>query len=233
VAEEKTWREIWEARTLDPARPSVLAQLMAADGLDTSFAHVDEAAWRGFTGRIGQALGITPATSIFEVGCGAGAFLYPFHESGCTVGGLDASRALVEIARQVMPGALLANDEAAALDTDEKWDVVLSMGVFLYFPSLDYAREVLARMAKKARRFVAVLDVADAARRDQALAMRRGHLTPAEYDQRYRGLDHLYVPRDWMKDTLTSLGLHDVEISDQQIPGYPNGPFRFNAWGRV
>jgi len=78
-----------------------------------------------------------------------------------------------------------------------------------------------------------VLDVADSARRDQALAMRRGHLTPAEYDARYRGLDHLYVEREWMRDTLTALGLADVEISDQEIPGYPNGPFRFNAWGRV
>src|SRR5579862_9794327 len=146
--ETRGWREIWEARRLDPARSSVLAQLMAADGLDTSFAHVDEAAWRGFTERVGQRLQITPSTSLYEVGCGAGAFLYPFSEAGCTVGGLDASHALLEIARQVMPKAQLAHAEAAALDADAKWDVVVSMGVFLYFPTLDYAREVLARMAE-------------------------------------------------------------------------------------
>ena len=226
-----TWREVWDRRRLDPSEGSTLAQLMAADGLDTGFGSVSEQAWRGFVRHVAATLSLAPGSSVFEIGCGAGAFLYDLHEAGCTVGGLDQSAALVSYATHAMPGGRFVTGDAASVDPAEPYDVVLSCGVFLYFPSLEYARTVVQRMAARARRAVAILDVPDLARQEQALAIRRGTLGEAAYDEKYRGLDHLYFDKGWLADVLQACGLTRTRVEDQAIPGYANAAYRFNVFG--
>lgn len=225
----RSWQDIWAARRLDRNKDSVLERLMEADGLDTGFGNVTEAAWREFAQRIAGELNAAAGTRVFEVGCGAGAFLYPFHELGCVVGGLDQSAALIDYAREAMPGGQWSVSAAAALDVTDRWDVVLACGVFMYFPDRAYAHDVMGKMIGKATRAVAILDVPDLARQDAALAFRRGTLGEAEYEAKYRGLDHLFFDREWMRDALMSLGAKSVRIDDQQVRGYQNARFRFNA----
>lgn len=224
------WAEVWERRTIDPSVDSLLARLMAADGLDTGFGSVTEQAWRDAVSTVMARLGLRPGERVFEVGCGAGAFLFPLYERGVQVGGLDRSPTLVGFAHEAMPSGRFEVAEATA-HGDETWDFVVSSGVFLYFPDLDYAWKVVEAMVRRARRGVAILDVPDLARRDEALAMRRAHLGEAAYTERYRGLDHLYLERRWLADALTSAGCGAVEVEDQQLHGYANGAHRFNAFG--
>ncbi len=227
---EQSWQRVWEARSIDERIRSKLARLMAADGLDTGYGSVGEDAWRGFALRSAERLGAKEGDSVFEVGSGAGAFLWPLAEAGMRVGGLDASTALVRLAREAMPEGRFDAREALALD-EEPWDFVVSCGVFLYFPDEAYAEAVVRAMARKARRGVAILEVADRAKQAEALAMRRGHLGEAEYQERYRGLDHLYLDKAWLRDVMERSGLVHVDVIDQSIDGYANGAFRFNAFG--
>ncbi len=229
----KTWEEIWEGRKLDPARGSPLAALMAADGYDTGYGNLDEATWRGFVARTADRMGITPGASVFEVGCGAGAFLQPLHERGCRVAGLDASATLIGYARAAMPDGRFTHAEALALDPAEPHDFVLSCGVFIYFPGLDYARKVVERMVAGARRGVAFLEMGDKAKEAHAAALRRGTMGQAEYEERYRGLEHLYFDKEWLRALLGELGAREIEIEDQGIAGYANSSYRFNAFARV
>lgn len=234
TARTERWRDVWESRRLQPGRGTPLAQLMAADGLDTGFGDVAEADWVAYVRRTADHLGVTPATSVFEVGCGAGAFLYELHRQGCPVGGVDRSATLVGYARAALPGGRFEVADAAEVDATEPVDVVLSSGVFMYFPSLDYAREVIERMVAKATRAVAVLDVPDAAMRAEALAHRIATVGgEAAYRERYDGLDHLYYDREWVADALRACGVVGVRVADQDIANYDNGRFRFNAWGSV
>jgi SAM-dependent methyltransferase len=229
----QTWRQVWAARALDPSKGSTLAQLMAADGLDTGFGNVSEDAWREFVRRQAASLGLGAGSTVFEVGCGSGAFLYELNALGCAVAGLDQSPALVEYARAAIPrGDFVVADASALADTPPA-DVVLSWGVFLYFPSLEYARTVLERMVRKATCAVAIYDLPDAARREEALAFRRGSLGPEKYDRKYAGLDHLYFDRDALAAELRRLGLVDVRVEDQRIDGYANAAFRFNVTAAV
>jgi len=138
---------------------------------------------------------IAPPSSVFEVGCGAGAYLWELYRSGCEIGGLDASATLLAYARQVMPCGRFTHGEASALESRERHDFVISNGVFLYFPSLDYARQVLEVMVRTARRGIMVLDVPDEAKREEALAIRRRWIGEAEYEARYEGLQHLHFSR--------------------------------------
>lgn len=204
---------------------------MAADGMDTGFCGVTDDAWREFVRRVSSTLEIAPGASVFEVGCGAGAFLYELYETGCMVGGIDQSAALVSYARQAMPRGRFAVGEATSIDPDDPYDVVVSCGVFLYFPTLEYARTVIAQMAAKARRAIAILDVPDLARQEQAIAFRRGTLGEAAYEEKYRGLEHLYYDKSWINEVMQSCGLGRTRIDDQAIPGYGSGAHRYNAFG--
>ena len=234
TARTERWKDVWEARRLQPSRGTPLAQLMAADGLDTGFGDVAEVDWVAYVRRVADLLGVTPATSVFEVGCGAGAFLYELHRRGCRVGGVDRSATLVGFARGALPGGRFDVADAVDLDPGEPADVVVSSGVFMYFPSHEYARGVVERMVAKARRAVAVLDVPDAATREVALAHRIATVGGERaYRERYAGLDHLYYDRGWLADALRACGLVEVRVADQDIAHYANARFRFNAWGRL
>jgi len=226
----RTWADIWAARRLDPAHGSRLRQLMAADGLDTGFGDVEEAAWRAFVRRSAATAGIAPGASVFEVGCGAGAFLYELDAMGCAVGGVDASAALVGYARAALPRGRWSVGDAADLDVTEPWDYVGACGVFLYFPTLEYAGRVLARMVRKARRGVFLLDVPDLAKREATEAERRRRTGEQAYAARYDGLEHLYVAKDWFVRELAALGARDVRVEDQVIAGYGNAAGRYNVF---
>lgn len=230
------WREIWERRSVTPEQVDhtmvSLADLIAADGFDTGFGDITAEAWTDFVARTCATFDLVAGDSLFEVGCGAGAFLYLPYLAGISVGGADYSAALVDTASRAMPDGTFLVQDANAIDVGEQVDVILAFSVFHYFDGLDYARSVLGRMCAKARRGVAILDVPDAASADDALAYRHELTGGAEkYAERYAGLEHQSYDRDWMREALEGFGMVDVRIESQSIEDYRNGQYRFNAYG--
>jgi len=221
------WKQVWESR---PLPDLTLAGLMAADGYDNGFGRVAEESWRRYVKETSRVLGITPQSSVFEIGCGAGAYLYQLYQSGCESGGLDASSTLVGYARQAMPNGNWIVGEASEVNPAPQYDFVISSAVFLYFPSLEYAADVLERMVRKARHGVMVLDVPDLSTQDQCMNMRVQWEGKEAYALKYKGLDHLYFDRAWFRSRLSALGISRVEIEDQWLEGYANAPYRFNVF---
>jgi trans-aconitate methyltransferase len=228
---QRRWQAIWATRNVSVTGPPRLADLIRADGYDNSFSQVSEDAWRANAARWATDLRITPGMSVYEIGCGAGAFLYVFREMGCQVGGLDLSERLIEIARAAMPGGDFRVGDAAAFTGSQRFDVLAALGVFLYFPSHRYARAVLAAMAKAARHAVLVGDLPDIRTAAQARASRVAALGEAEFARRYQGLDHLAFDRSDMAALLGSHGYSPVLVRDSAIPGYGNAAFRFDLAG--
>lgn len=206
---------------------TALADLIRADGFDAGAGKADEAAWSNYIAELVRRLGAVAGDSIFEVGCGAGAVLLVFHKAGCPVAGIDYSPTLIQYAQRAMPGMSFAVAEANTL-SGRVHDFVLANSVFSYFPDLDYADEVLARMLAMAGKAVAVLDVPDAARQAAAEAARRAALPPGDYEARYHGLHHLYYAREWFAGVAARQGWR-VDIADQWLVGYGNAPYRFNV----
>jgi len=84
------WQQIWEKRTLQPQHAITLDTLIALDGFDSGAGKINPADWQEYTRRISDKLGLKSGDSVFEVGCGAGAFLYALRQQhGLTVGGLE------------------------------------------------------------------------------------------------------------------------------------------------
>lgn len=229
---EQNWKTIWGGKTPDAEHGLSLEGLLRMAGFASPFGGLQGTqAWCDYVAAQADLLGLKAGEGVYEVGCGAGAFLLPLHQAGHPVGGSDFSSAMAEAAQQVMPDGDFQTLEAADLPPTPQTDVVVANGVFLYFPNLDYAAQVLRRMVSKARRSVGVFDVCDLALKEEALTARRAALGEAAYAQAYRGLDHLYLARDWFRQTLSDLPV-TVECRDQFLEGYGNSRFRYNVYVR-
>jgi len=94
-------------------------------------------------------VGIGPGQRVLDVGCGAGAFLRLAADRGASVWGLDASEALVEIARRRIHGADVRTGDMEALPyADESFDVVTGFNSFFFAADLVAALREAGRVAK-------------------------------------------------------------------------------------
>lgn len=81
-------------------------------------------------------------------------------------------------------------------------------------------------MAAKATRALAVLDVNDAATRDEFEAVRRARQGPRQAS--YADLPQLYLERDFFRRLATELDM-TCHIEDSVMTSSANGAYRFNA----
>jgi ubiquinone/menaquinone biosynthesis C-methylase UbiE len=223
------WQEIWNKRNvqgLERSKDIGLQDLIFADGFDTGAGKINSEDWVHYVRAISRNIDLAPGDSVFEIGCGSGAFLYVWYTEGHRVGGIDYSGNLIALARHAMKGMNFRVSEAIEVDTDEKYDIVLSNSVFQYFKDYAYAETVIERMITKARKTIAILEVPDLAKKEESETARRAGLP--EYDTNYKGLDHLYFEKGWFTRFSDKFG-YKIEISDQDFKNYGNSRFRFNV----
>lgn len=94
-------------------------------------------------------VGIAPGQRVLDVGCGTGAFLRLAAERGAVPFGLDASQALLEIARERVPDAELVAGEMERLPyDDDTFDLVTGFNSFFFAANLVAALREAGRVAK-------------------------------------------------------------------------------------
>lgn len=223
------WKNIWDKRNISSYGNSVLSKLIAADGFDTGYGTIKEEDWIYYVQYISDRLNINKNDKLYEVGCGAGAFLYIFYKQGYKVGGVDYSKNLINIAKRYLPGCDFKTSEATEINILEKYDYVISNSVFFYFPTYEYAKDVIKRMIQKSTKGIAVLEVNDFEKKEESMKLRKGYLTDKEYEEKYNGLEHLYYTKQWFVDIANEYNLK-IEIEQQNINNYKNNMYRFNVF---
>jgi SAM-dependent methyltransferase len=94
-------------------------------------------------------VGIAPGKRVLEVGCGTGVFLRAAADRGAEVYGLDASEALLELARTRVPEADLRLGDLESLPHDDDvFDVVAGFNSFFFALDLVGALREAGRVAK-------------------------------------------------------------------------------------
>lgn len=228
----QSWKAVWGRRGDRGEGTANLDALIKLDGFDSGAGRIEVDQWRGYAGIIAEKLGLRSGETVYEVGCGAGAFLYALRERrSISIGGLDYAAGLIAAASRAMPDGEFTVAEANAVDTRIPYDHVIANGVFHYF-GLAYAAEVLAGMIGKARIAVAVLEVPDVQTRQESEAFRRDALTQVEYDKKYAGLEHTYYRRDWFRAQAAAHGI-SCEVFDGCVPDYAQNKFRFGVVFRL
>lgn len=222
------WYGIWNSRCGDSAADLSLEKLIVLNGFDSGSIAIGATEWRANAQRVAALLGIQAGESVFEIGCGSGAFLLALREVvQCEVAGADYSAGLIAAARKVFPTNRFEVANATELDTSEQFDVVISHSMFHYL-ALSDAAEVIRRMLSKARRTVGIFDLPHLQTRDAAERMRRGTLPEGEYEKKYQGLNHTYFEKDWLREQVElSLPGAKLEFIASQIENNPQSPYRF------
>jgi len=227
-----TWYRIWQKKGrelvgLAGSSGDLLRTLLCLDGYDSPTASLSMQEWSAQIEYVRRTLALTLDASVFEVGCGAGAFLYGLRRYCRTVGGLDYSAPLLNIARKLLTSNDLIMAEAIQLPRSPMYDHVVSHGVFHYFPNEAYAARVVRRMAAKAIRTIAVLDVNDSAKRDEAQEMRRKAY--AESGHPNEELSQLFLHREFFQMLADELNCR-VRIDESILRKAINGGYRYNAF---
>lgn len=189
---------------------------------------IDATEWRANARRVAALLGIQTGESVYEIGCGSGAFLLALRGViECEVAGADYSAGLIAAARKVFPTSRFEVLNATELDTEVRFDVVISHSMFHYL-NLNDAAKVIRRMLSKARRAVGIFDLPNLQTREAAERMRRGTLPEGEYEKKYQGLNHTYFEKDWLREQVESaLPRARMEFIASQIDNNPQSPYRF------
>lgn len=225
------WRKIWGSRKIEnQVTGSLLERLIALDGFDSPLGLMSEADWRLYGQSFYDRGDIKLKDSLFEIGCGAGAFLYLFHDSGHNIGGLDFSPPLIAAAKEAMPTA--ANQfilsEAINCSPYPKADVVLANHVIHYFESLEYVKDVIKKMIEKSLKAVAFYGVPNFEKRTASESARRGILSVEEYNNKYKGIEILYFDKSWFQEIAINYGL-SIQFYDHMMPGFVQNEFRFDC----
>lgn len=123
------WGPLWGARPADWA----LSEDQQTPGYEAALASV----------------GLEENQLVLDIGCGVGAFLRLVAERGARPFGLDASEALIELARERVPNADLRIGEMEALPyADDAFDLVTGFTSFFFANDIVAALREAGRVAK-------------------------------------------------------------------------------------
>jgi trans-aconitate methyltransferase len=221
------WKKIWNKRRIEHGDVTLLS-LIRLDGFNKGAGNITLTNWLEFVNWIKDKLDIDKTDSIFEVGCGGGAFLYPFYKMDHKVAGIDYSSTLIKNIQKAIPDMDFRYCEAVKLNVSKKYDIVLSNSVFQYFDSYEYAESVINKMLSKAKKKIAILDINNIKKKNDAEKLRKSALSEEEYENKYSGLNHLFYDKNFFIDIAKQLDC-TIEVFPQNIQEYGNNTFRFNV----
>ncbi len=221
-----SWQRIWNKN--ERVEKIILEMLIKADGFDSPTGNFEVDDWLEYTKSLYDKLEIQNDDTIYDIGCGSGAFVYPLYLQDHHIGGLDYSSVLIELANTVMKNSDFTTKEALQVDTEAQYDVVLSHSVFFYFQDLEYAKKVILKMLQKATKKIAIFDINDVEKEDIYHQSRMQTMSKEAYKEKYRGLDHLFYSKEFFRKIAKENDLKIV-IWDQSFERYNNSQFRFNV----
>tara|TARA_B100000900_G_C20600814_1_gene725523 strand:+ start:5740 stop:6471 length:732 start_codon:yes stop_codon:yes gene_type:complete len=232
---QKKWKNIWNKRKIvkELKTKITLADLIEADGFDTGATSYREKSWRTMVRDFCNRVTFNEDSNVLEIGCGCGAFLYACNEIvKANYFGIDFSRPLIEIAKKQIPRGHFVVSEANELTfKNTKFDLILSHGVFIYFPSHQYVEKVLKKYTERivAGGKLALMDLNDSKRKKDYHSFRKSmYKNPDDYEKDYEGLQHLFFEKNEIEKYLKSLGMDKFKYFPHAVSSYGNADFRFN-----
>jgi|688.fasta_scaffold175947_3 ubiquinone/menaquinone biosynthesis C-methylase UbiE len=233
------WKMIWESRTQKmniSSAPEGLEKKMWLNGYDTSHGNYNADNFSRLASMILDDLKPANGSKLLDLGCGSGAMLEILQNitaKDIKLFGVDYSEDLIRYAKTNLHGIDLKQSAANKMPyKDNFFDFVISHGVFLYFPSQEYALDVLCeikRVCKNSAKVV-LMDMNDSLKMNDYHKDRSAfYASLDEYNNKYSEINHLFFNKKDFLLNLEKLKFSDVRFFDHYISDYFNAKYRFNV----
>ena len=217
------WQNVWLNKTFLDTESS-LDSLINYNGFDNNKFKVSQKAYLSNALSIVKLLGIVDGDSIYEVGCGCGAFLKALsYYKNITVGGIDYSKGHLTVAKKIFPLGDFTLNNALNIDSKIKYDFVISHSMFQYL-NLFEAQVILKIMYLKSIKSLAILDIPNFDMKSESEKERSDNYGSDYVVQ--TGLIHQYYKKDWFISQFNNEENH-LQIVDYFLES-PQKKFRFN-----
>ncbi len=222
----RRWHTIWSSRVFD--NPSSMDALIALNGFDTGAMTVHNSEWNLNAQKIAAKMGIQSGDSVYEIGCGCGAFLLALKKCiDITVGGGDYSEPLIEVAKKILPQSTFEVVSATELNTSVQYDHAIAHSM-LHYLTLDEASVAIERLILKSKKVIGLFDLPDVNLQLDAENFRKKNLPEGEYEQKYQGLTHTYFAKDWLIALITKIApTSSIELIPSSLEINPQSKYRF------
>ena len=231
---ESKWYKIWNQKKLDKVEIPNLEELININGFDTSVGGYTPKEWLLMINSFVKLLNLKSNSDIYEIGCGAGTFLYSIKkiiDVNCY--GIDYSSSLINIAKILLRDSEFIVSEAKSMPSfQKKFDIIFAHSVFHYFPSQNYAFDVIKKankLLKPGGKFC-LLDLNDKKYKKESIQIRINSFSnDQEYKKVYKGLDHLFICKKNLVLNLRKSGFKDIKFFDPLIKEDNVRKYRFNV----
>ncbi len=238
MEEQNRWKSIWDNKTLVSSNYSGdefqrFCELKKANGFDVAVADEDayfQSFYNGWLEFYSKAIEMAGRiSSVYEVGCGSGVNLFMFKNrmEFITFGGCDYSEAMVKSANISSGSGDFMCCGADEISITPKYDIVMSESVFQYFESEDYAERVLRKMIQKSNKLTYLGEIHNKDFEEDLMELRRK--TIENYEERYKGLNKLFLSKKWIEDIAKDYGKNAI-FTDIDNPEYLNGKYEYNCY---
>lgn len=220
----ENWKILWEYRGMEYKDKD----LKIINGYDGGLGEITDKGFNNLLKAVIIKLDLNTNDVFLDVGCGAGATLYPISNICKNVAGVDYACSLIEVAKKYVPQGKLYCCEASELPFDDNvFDKTLILSVFQYFPSLTYAKVVIDELVRCTREKgrIFICDIPDIVKKITYEKIKKGKGKKGDFNA--DALTHLYYEKKFFHTYLQSKGLA-FEIFDCIIDGYGNSKYRFN-----
>ena len=226
------WFNIWNSKNIKDYSKISLDQLIKVNGFDTGVGSYTKTEWLIMVEHFIQLTELKNEQYIYDIGCGSGAFLYAIKNYvNPYFYGIDYSESLIEIAKNCIDGNFVVSNADKLPTFGRKFDLVFSHSVFQYFPSVEFAFDVLRKtynlLEKNGK--LCLMDINDEEYEYESKKMRiRSFPNEITYNEFYKGCDHLYFSKSKIKNFLLSIGFKDIKIFKHAVEGDLVRKYRFN-----
>jgi len=225
------WKEIWSNKQMMTDEYPSLESLIELDGFDSGGDDFTSNEWIQNIEFICSKMKINNGDSVFEVGCGSGAFLFALRELfSVKVAGLDYSKSLIQTAQKVFKDELSFQcRDAQEMEVTPTFDHVIAYSVFHYMQYED-SINVLTKMLRKSTKTVGLFELPNADLQVESEDYRQSNmgLSEEEYKKKYKGLPHTYFSYEELKDIGRRLDFRVEKIQSENIL-HSQSKFRFGV----
>ncbi len=169
---------------------------------------------------------------IIDIGVGSGAFLKEIKTFG-SISGIDTSENAIKICNNVFNGMFKVSEANSLPFENDCFDVIISFSVFHYFPSLDYAENVVKEMIRVLRNNGSILiaDINDSEKKEEYYSIRTSENINQNHKVKNISPAHMFYHKSFFENIALSMGLNIniVDNVDLDIPFYTQSNYRYSA----